>query len=43
MRVAGAFERVLDQRSDILLVFNHEDPGHPSHRLPAYGSPVSTG
>jgi hypothetical protein len=39
--VAGPFERVLDQRSDILLIFNHEDPGHPTHRPTAYGVGVS--
>jgi hypothetical protein len=29
--ITGPFERVLDQGSDILLVFNHEDPRHPMH------------
>ena len=41
LRVAGPFERVFDQGSDVLLIFNHEDPGHPTHRPPAYGAGVS--
>ncbi|HXH34348.1 MAG TPA: hypothetical protein VNJ54_08045, partial [Plantibacter sp.] len=40
-RVAGAFERMLDQSSDILLVFNYEDTGHPTHRLTAYAVKMS--
>ena len=31
--VPRSFERVFDQRSDILLIFNHEDTGDPTHRL----------
>jgi hypothetical protein len=30
--VARPFERVLDQGSDVLLIFNHENTGHPTHR-----------